>query len=451
MENFCLLEVDVNGQEIFLVDKTILTSFSGRLRKLFSKLTGKTIRLKLIFDKFPGGAECFELVVKFCYNGGRIKITPFNMFQLHCAANYLEMNQEMQGKPNLVEQTISFFQKTHYMTWSELIIGLENCQELIFFKPSSSLLQEFLDCVVGRLEFHYISSPFASSSDSSSMQFSGDISTESRGIYTSQATWWFADLGFLNLNMFKKIIETMIRNKLDHSVISSFLFYYKRVKCSSASLVQKCRIIETVTEFLSSLDGSFMSIRGLFDILQLSLTLKVNKCSIGKLEQLIGSQIDRAKLDDLLIPSPAGEKVAYNVNLILRLLDIFLSNSREKILMYQLKKVAELIDLYIMEVAPDPCLKPSKFLALVMAMPDIARESNDKIYLAMDMYLKVHNGLSEEEKIKMYSVLNYDKLREETLKDLAQNESFPTCALFKAQVTLQNRPRYSVTRTSNFF
>ncbi|KAG5622777.1 hypothetical protein H5410_007995 [Solanum commersonii] len=447
MQNFCLLEVDVNGQEIFLVDKTILASFSGRLRKLFSKLTGKTRRLKLIFDKFPGGADCFEHIVKFCYNGGRIKITPFNMFQLHCAANYLEMNQEMQGRPSLVEQTISFFEKIHYMTWSELIIGLKNCQELIFFMPSSSLLQEFLDCVVGRLELHYISSPCASSTDNSSMQFSGDISTESRGIYTCQATWWFADLGFLKLNMFKMIIDTMTSKKLDHHVISSFLFYYKRMNCPNASSVKKCRIIETIIKFLYSLDSNFISIRGLFDILQASFTLKMSKCSIGKLEHLIGSQLDRAKLDDLLVPSPAGEKIAYNINLILRLLDTFLSTSRKKLLMYQVKKVVELIDLYIIEVAPDPRLKPSKFLALAMAMPDIARESYDNIYNAIDMYFKVHiNVLCEEEKIKICCVLNYEKLSEETLKEVAQNENFPACAL----VTVQNRLRYSVTRTSNF-
>nr|XP_016501703.1 PREDICTED: BTB/POZ domain-containing protein At3g22104-like [Nicotiana tabacum] len=432
---------------LFNLLQNILVSLSGRLIKLFSKLTGKTRRLKLIFDKFPGGAECFELIAKFCYNGGRIKITPFNMFQLHCAANYLEMNQEMQGKPNLIEQTSSYFQKIHYMTWSELIISLEKCQQLLSFLPSSSILQDFLDCVVGRLEFHNISSPCASSSDNSSMQFSGDISTESKRIYSSQAIWWFADLGFLNLNMFRRIIETMMSNKLDHSVISSFLFYYKRVKCPTASSAQKCRIIETVIKFLSSLDGSFISIRCLFDILQASFTLKMSKCSIVKLEHLIGSQLDRAKLDDLLIPSPAGEKTAYNVNLILRLLDIFFSNSREKLLMYQLKKVAELIDLYIMEVAPDPCLKPCKFLALVAALPDIARESYERIYLALDMYLQVHKyGLSEEEKIKMCGVLSYEKLSEDILKDLAQNESFPARALITAKVTQQNRLSYSATK-----
>ncbi|CAN4078284.1 unnamed protein product [Withania somnifera] len=450
MQNSCLLEVDVNGQEIFLVDKNILASFSGRLRKLFSKLTGKTTRLKLIFDKFPGGAECFELIVKFCYNGGRINITPFNMFQLHCAANYLEMDQEMQGKPNLLEQTVCSSRKIHYMTWSELIIGLQKCQDLLFFLASSSLFQDFLDCVVGRIELHYISSPCASSTDNSSMQFSGDISTKSRGIYTSQVTWWFADVGFLKLNMFVKIVDTMICKKFDHHVISSFLFYYKRLKCPSASLAQNCRIIETVINYLYSLNGSFMSMRGLFDILQASFTLKMSICSIQKLENLIGSQLDRAKLDDLLVPSPVGEKIAYNVNLILRLLDIFLSSSRRKLLMNQLKEVAELLDLYIMEVAPDPCVKPSMFLALAMAMPDIARELYDKIYLAMDIYIKVHYGLFEKEKIKICSVLNYDKLSEETLKDLAQNESFPACALVKAQATLQNRPRYSVTKTSNF-
>ena len=57
----------------------------------------------------------------------------------------------------------------------------------------------------------------------------------------------------------------------------------------------------------------------------------------------------------------------------------------------QLKKVARLMDLYIVEVAPDPCIKPSKFLALDMSLPDSARDSHDEMYHAMDIYLKVVN------------------------------------------------------------
>lgn len=47
------------------------------------------------------------------------------------------------------------------------------------------------------------------------------------------------------------------------------------------------------------------------------------------------------------------------------------------------------MDLYVAEVAPDPRLKPAKFLALIRSLPDSARDSHDRIYHAMDMYLEV--------------------------------------------------------------
>ncbi|MCD7445889.1 hypothetical protein HAX54_015614 [Datura stramonium] len=214
MENFCLLEVDAS-------------------------------MAKKIAQGGQGGAECFELIVKFCYNGGRIKA-----------------------------------------------------------------------------EFHYISSPCASSSDNS-FHAVLDISTESRNLHFKQPlvvcrSW------SLNLNMSKKIIDTMICKKLDHHVISSFLFYYKRLKCPSASLSQKCR-----------------NSRG--DSNQVPLFLMGASCS-SEAHLTFFSQIE-LNWADLLVPSPAGETIAYNINLILRLLDIFLSISREKLLVYQLKKVSELIDL----------------------------------------------------------------------------------------------------------
>lgn len=55
----------------------------------------------------------------------------------------------------------------------------------------------------------------------------------------------------------------------------------------------------------------------------------------------------------------------------------------------QLKKVASLMDSYLIEVAPDILLKPSKFAALIMVLPDSAREFSDRLYHAIDMYLQV--------------------------------------------------------------
>lgn len=49
---------------------------------------------------FPGGPSVFELVANYCYNV-RIKITPDNVCQLRCAAEFLQMT----GPGNLVGAT----------------------------------------------------------------------------------------------------------------------------------------------------------------------------------------------------------------------------------------------------------------------------------------------------------------------------------------------------------
>lgn len=104
---------------------------------------------------------------------------------------------------------------------------------------------------------------------------------------------------------------------------------------------------------------------------------------------MIGSQLDQATLDNLLVPSPHGISYLYDVNLILRFLKAFLRRGNSLVTPIRMRKVASLIDLYIAEIAPDPCLKTSKFLALATAIPDSARDSYDELYHAMDMYLEV--------------------------------------------------------------
>ncbi|KAL2506447.1 BTB/POZ domain-containing protein [Abeliophyllum distichum] len=349
----CNLEVDVNGHETFFVKEKVVTYFSGRFRKLFEKSTCRG--LKVIFHEFPGGAEGFELIVRFCYNGGRIGITPSNVLLLHSAANFVKVN-------DLIDQTKVFLESIHQ--WS--------C------RLSSSL-----------------------------------------------STIWFRDLEFLSVELFEKVAKTMILMKLDHETISSFLNYYQRMKFRSLSSSGKCKFIVIVINLLCSLDGIFFSFRSLCNMLQVSFTLKITKSSTKKLECLIGSRLDEATLDDLLVPSPPKKSHAYDVNLVLRFLKTFLEDSRKHLVLRRLKKVAHLMDLYITEVAPDPHLKPSKFRALVFGLPDFARDSHDRIYEAMDMYFRVHNYLYEEEKMKICRVLNYDKLSSDSLIHLSQNATFP--------------------------
>jgi hypothetical protein len=98
--------------------------------------------------------------------------------------------------------------------------------------------------------------------------------------------------------------------------------------------------------------------------------------------------LDQAALDNLLTPLH-GTNYLYDVNLVLRFLKAFLRRGICQAFAMQLRKVSSLMDSYIAEVAPDPRLKPLKFRAIAMALPDSARDSYDGLYRAVDMYLEV--------------------------------------------------------------
>ncbi|KAK3035119.1 hypothetical protein RJ639_032621 [Escallonia herrerae] len=423
-----------------LLLQKILAFFSGKLRKLLlGKFKGTGRGVKVTFLDFPGGAECFELIARFCYNNGSIVLTPSNIFLLHSAANFLEMKGNIHGIPNLILQTKIYLEGIHYWTWPELVVGLKQCQDLLPVLSSSRLFQEFLDSLVEKLFMPGVASQRTSSSDSSSFQFSGDISSEGAKNYSSQTTWWFQDLGFISIVLLENLVHTMMLQNVEHATICSFLLYYQKARFFSVSIAERCNVTETVVNLICLLDEDSISYRGLLDAFGMTLSLKMSRCCMLKLESLIGSRLDQAKVDDLLVPSPPGKKYAYDSNLILRLVKIFLLKSCNEYCNYRLKKVAGLIDLYIAEVAPDPYLRPRKFAALAMSLPDVARDSHDRLYRAIDMHFEVHRGLCEDEKISVCCALNYNKLSPENVKHLARNPNFPTGLVATASVSLKSK------------
>lgn len=360
----------------------ILASYSGKLRCLLSTSPeAKNAEiLKLIFEDFPGGVEGFELIVRFCYNEGRIQITPYNALLLHSAVEFLEIKDEQSKK---------CFECVRLWTWSEILDCLKHFQELCIMHISSHLVQEIIDALVENISSLFLS---FSCSDNSSLQFSGEMSsTNNSSRFSSfQSNNWLRDLEFLNVGLFEKVVSTMISSNLDRWMLCSFLLHYQKVKFAGVLTVdQKCKIIEVVIS--TSINGSFFGFpfRSLCHMLRLCSSLKMEKFWMKKVERMIGCRLDEATLDDLMIPSHSKRAYAYDVDLILRLMKIFLGQKRRKFFDQSLKKVGFLIDLYLAEVAPDPYLKPCKFTALALALPDSARESHDKVCEAIDMYFKV--------------------------------------------------------------
>ncbi|GFP80671.1 BTB/POZ domain-containing protein at3g22104, partial [Phtheirospermum japonicum] len=439
-----------------IIVQNVVSFFSGRIRRLFGNSTaaGKKQSFKLMLHGFPGGTEGLELIVRFCYNGGRIDISPSNVILLQVVAKFMEINENQTKKEINENQTKKYLENTHLWTWSELLDCLKQCQELLRFMLSSYVVQEILDAVVEKIStLINISSPFQCS-DNSSLLFSGDIistySSRSARSSSCQAYSWLQDLEFLSIDLFEKVSSTMISRRLDRRIICAFLLHYQKVKCVGLlPSDQKCKIVEILISSLCSLDGIScfdFPFRSLCDLLRICLSFKMRNFWVKKVEIMIGARLDEATLDDLLVRARGRKTCAYDASLILRLLKVFLGQRKNILFVRRLEKVGFLIDLYLAEVAPDRKLKPSNFLAIALCLPGSARESHDRFFEAVDMFFKVHKSISKEEKMKICSALNYDKMSSESLVNIAKNAVFPTsaaaAALFFLQSESENRSNY---------
>ncbi|KAL3820993.1 hypothetical protein ACJIZ3_006898 [Penstemon smallii] len=347
----------------------------------------------------------------------------------------MEMNK-------LVEQTEKSLDEIRYWTWSELMMVLKKCQNLLPKARSLGILDKCLDSLIGRVASSCETSPCPSTSspDSSMFRLSSDTrSTESLKNNFVRATWWFEDLLTLDTRVIEMLVKLMVSRNFDQGIICRFLFYYQKSRFASATPDEKIKIVETVIEMLDSLDIRSVSYKSLFGMLRVALNVNLSQCSRDKLESMIGSQLDEASLDNLLVPSPVKASYLYDVNLVLRFLKSFLGKDACCVPLTRLKKVARVMDLYLAEVAPDPYLKPLKFLALIRALPDSARDSCDGVYHAVNLYLEVHSGLSEEEKMKACCGLNYEKLSSEAFNHLRENANFPSKSAVLAVISQQRK------------
>lgn len=382
-------------------------------------------------------------------------MNALNIFHLVSAAHFMEMNKSVDGAENLCEQTQKSLDKIKDWRWSELLMALKQFQNQHLGAISLAILDKFLNSLVARIasSSDTSTSPSACSSDSSGFILSCDTkSSESLKSNSFRAMWWFEDLVVLEARVIEMLVRLMVSRNFESGVISRFLFYYQKSRFAFASSDEKVQIIERVVEMLGFLDVNCVSCKSLFEMLRVALKLKVSKCCRNKLESAIGSLLDQATLDNLLIPASPSKCYLYNVDLVVSFLKSFLGKGVDRVPLSRLENVASLIDLYLAEIAPDPCLKPSKFLAVIRALPKSARGSFNGVYHVVTLYFEVHPGLSGEERRKLCCSLDYEKLSTEALRHLTQNANFPSeyaaLALVSQQSKLKSLLQYAEQSTN---
>ncbi|KAL6857246.1 hypothetical protein ACP4OV_018628 [Aristida adscensionis] len=457
----------VVGEQSFHLHKFPLLSKSGLLeRRIREKIDKGEDSCAIDLSDIPGGAKAFELAAKFCY-GVKFEMTSSNVIHLRCAADYLEMTEEM-SEGNLIAQTENFLTQTVLRSWKDSIKALQTCDEVLDVAERLQIVKRCVDSIATKScsDPDLFGWPIAQyggpmQSPGGSLLWNG-ISTGARP-RNSSPDWWYDDVSCLSLPLYKRLISAMEYRGISQDIIVGSLNHYAKRRLpglnrrKSISDVSSCLSMTTLTAIPSEEEQKYLleeidrllpfqrgvtSCRLLFGLLRTAIILKASPSCVSNLERRIGMQLDKATLEDLLIPNISESiETLYDVDCVQRLVDHFLAMDQEtggaspglgedgQMLaspsLMPVTMVAKLIDGYLAEVAPDVNLKLPKFRSLAAAIPDYARPIDDGLYRAIDIYLKAHPHLSESEKEELCRVMDCQKLSLEACTHAAQNERLP--------------------------
>ncbi|XP_042067802.1 BTB/POZ domain-containing protein At3g44820-like isoform X1 [Salvia splendens] len=445
----------------FHLHKFPLISRCGKIATIFEDCESSTdMTLTVPLEEFPGGAETFSIVVKFCY-GGRVDFTPKNIVILYCAAGYLSMTDDY-GEDNLLSKSESYFHKHILKDWKDCILALQSCELVI---PRADKLQIISRCI-NALSVMICTDPSlfgwpmmmygSLQSPGGSILWNG-INTGAK-IHSNESNWWFEDVSYLCVELFERLIQTMEAKGISlENLARSIMYYCKKYlpglgrwqggqsglsrTVASFSMtpanVNQDALLRSVIKLLPEKKGKSFC-RFLLGLLRVALILGVNNTCQDSLERRIGIQLDLATLDGLLIPNYSDSDTLYNTDCVERMIRHFVSSEPSAASISPLsadldtspssgrfKRVAKLIDNYVAEVASDVNLKPGKLRALAEALPESLRSLHDGLYRALDIYIKAHPWLSDKEREQLCNIIDFQKLSIDACAHASQNERLP--------------------------
>lgn len=378
------------------------------MRKLVAEHRESDIsRIELL--SLPGGAESFELAAQFCY-GINFEITPANVAHLCCVSDYLEMTEQY-SKDNLSSRAEEYLESVVCKNLEMCVEVLQQCENLLPLADELRVVTRCIDGIASKACVEQIASSFSRLEYSSSGRLHMSKQTK------LDIDWWIEDLSVLRVDLYERVITAIkCRGVRPESIGASLVNYAEKelIKKSSywnqpttqPTAEQERLVVETIVSLLP-VEKSAVPITFLFGMLRSAVMLDCSVACRLDLEMRIGSQLDIATLDDLLIPSfrHAGDTL-FDVDTVHRILvnfsqqdesdedvmdddSVFESDSPSSPSQTALFKVSKLVDSYLAEIAPDANLKLNVFMAIAEALPEHARTIHDGLYRAIDVYLKV--------------------------------------------------------------
>lgn len=221
---------------------------------------------------------------------------------------------------------------------------------------------------------------------------------------------WFDDTCILDMDYFVKTLAGIKAKGVCPDLIGSIITHYASKWLPDLSGDDSAKVLNNVKDSPDSITESWMKKRFFIETLVgilppekdcvpcnfLLRLLRVGNlvgaelsCRV-EIEKRIAWQLDQASLKELMIPAFSHTcGTLLDVALVQRLVKRFLTLDEAAKSGAALAKVAKLIDCYLAEAAVDANMTLSEFIALGGALPSHARASDDRLYRAVDTYLKV--------------------------------------------------------------
>ncbi|XP_073128034.1 BTB/POZ domain-containing protein At5g03250-like [Henckelia pumila] len=455
------ISIEVEGT-FFRLHKFPLLSRSGFLEKLIQDFSERMkyedeIVCNLHLENLPGGAKSFLFIAKFCYDV-KVELTATNVVSLRCAAEHLQMTASY-GEGNLISLTENFLFKL-FGTWDDTIKALETSEKFLPLAEELHIVSKCIDslAMIACASTHLFSYSMAGKSLGSAFLWNGIHSTCDK---VPSTDCWYEDVAFLKLPLFKRLICACHLKGMAHNKIAEMIIFYAKSHLPlngrqlsfrqstlgstlpSLSDVDQRTMIEETVMLLPSERG-VVPTKFLLKLLRISKILCTSPSTQEALERKIGVELDLVLLEDLLIPNTGySAETLYDVECTHRIVNHFMlvnedcsdfisNNLVEEVSLVSgshslepMTKVANLLDNYLAEVAPDVNLGLEKFFSLAAAIPDYSRPLDDGIYRAIDVYLKAHPWLTDSEKEHLCRLMNYQKFSLEASTHAAQNERLP--------------------------
>ncbi|CAI9294426.1 unnamed protein product [Lactuca saligna] len=356
------------GDFCFHLHKYPLLSRSGKMNRLI--YDSREVDLsKVSMDEIPGGAEAFELAAKFCY-GIAVDLTATNISGLRCAAEYLEMTEDLE-EGNLIFKTEAFLSYVVLSSWRDSILVLKSCEKLSPWAENLQIVRRCSESIAWKacanpkgIRWQYTGKPMKVSSPSWN-----EMKDSSPSRSPVPPDWWYEDVSILRIDHFVRVITAIKVKGMRYELVGAAITHYatktlpglikegstgslgeegsssgsggmvvsgnwkgglhmivsgnKDDQFSITQTRDQRMIIESLISIIPPQKDS-VSCSFLLRLLRMANLLKVAPALVTELEKRVGMQFEQATLADLLIPCYSKTDTMYDVDLVQRLLEHFL-------------------------------------------------------------------------------------------------------------------------------